>query len=519
MVGPKSNMRVYANGIPYTLSEKPLFEGGEGALFEMVDDPARLVKRYHSPPTAYRSAQVRAIMARAKKGLPTQGSAHHPYGPFALPLHVVYDDEAERMPVGCIIPYVTHALPLFVLFNPHDRKRAFPSWTFRNHLNLVATLIEQLNTLHQAEIIVGDLSHSNLLINEEGNPYWIDLDGAHVPAAAGFQPFRRQVFTSEYLPEIEPGKTPAPKEAHDIGILQQYDWYALGVISYQLLFTGNLPFTFQPNATRKARTQIDTFGSFETTLRSLFEQPSNRNYGAWQKAIAKLTLQGCQHHPQHEYVAQDGPCPWCTLERKYRMPWFGTLSPNMVGTASMVKLPIEPHELIPFKDQAKERLERILESIKAIDDFLHPQSPTREAFLNLRQWREQRRALSDRASRLLKDVQVDVDTVAWQHYVGITSMSELKVSGVGPKRHKSLKQNGIHTLQDWMERSDRQTTGLGSTLARRVQQALTDAHTMQLHRSHPTIKMILKLRFSRIYSDIEALEIDVKNLIFRVQKF
>ena len=510
-------MRVYANGTPYTLSESPVFEGGEGALHELKDQPTRLVKRYHSAPSAYRSAQIRAIMARAKKHLPTHGSAHHPYGPFALPLNVVYGDEAERRPVGCLIPYVTHAVPLYVLFNPHDRTRAFPTWTFRHQLNLVATLVDQLNTLHKAEIIVGDLSHSNLLVDQEGHPFWIDLDGAHVPAAAGFQPFRRQVFTSEYLPEIAADQALGLLDDRDTSTLQQFDWYALGVISYQLLFTGNLPFTFQPNAKRKARTQTEPFGAFETTLRSLFEQPSNRNYGAWMRVLEALSLQRCQDHRQHEYVAQDGPCPWCILERKHRVAWFGTLSPHMVGSALKVNLPSDVQELRPFIEQATERLERILKAIRALDDFLHLKPSALKALPNPRQWTNQRKTLSDRINKLLEDVQLDSDTVSWQHFLSITAMSELKVPGLGPKRQETLRQHGIHTLQDWMKRAEQHETGLGITLSNRISQALVHAHDMQLHRSNQTIKMLLKLRLSRILSDMEMLEKEVKDLIFKVQ--
>lgn len=510
-------MRVYANGTSYILSERPVFEGGEGTLHELIDHPTLLVKRYHSAPSAYRSAQIRAIMARTKKHLPTRASTHHPYGPFALPLDVVYGDETERRPVGCLIPYVTHAVPLYLLFNPHDRTRAFPTWTFRNQLNLVATLADQLNTLHKAEIIVGDLSHSNLLVNEEGQPFWIDLDGAHVPAAAGFQPFRRQVFTSEYLPEIALDQRSALLADRDSMALQQFDWYALGVISYQLLFTGNLPFTFQPNARRKERPQTDTFGAFETTLRSLFERPSNRNYGAWKKILVALTLQRCKDDPQHEYVAQDGQCPWCKLERKHRVAWFGTLSPHMVGSTTKTKLPSDAQELRPFIEQASERLERILKAIKALDDFLDRKPRDVHVPQHSLQWSKQHKTLADRIDKIMEDVQVDVDTVCWQHFLSITAMSELHVPGLGPKRHATLRQHGIHTLHDWKMRREHHETGLGITLSNRINQALVRAHNMHLHRSNQTIKMLLKLRFSRIHGDIEILEKEIIDLIVKVR--
>ena len=68
-----------------------------------------------------------------------------------------------------------------------------------------------------------------------------------------------------------------------------------------------------------------------------------------------------------------------------------------------------------------------------------------------------------------------------------------------------------------MKRAEQHETGLGITLSNRINQALVHAHDMQLHRSNQTIKMLLKLRLSRILSDMEMLEKEVKDLIFKVQ--
>ena len=189
----------------------------------------------------------------------------------------------------------------------------------------------------------------------------------------------------------------------------------------------------------------------------------------------------------------------------------------MVGSALKVNLPSDVQELRPFIEQATERLERILKAIRALDDFLHLEPSALNALPNPRQWTNQRKTLSDRINKLLEDVQLDSDTVSWQHFLSITAMSELKVPGLGPKRQETLRQHGIHTLQDWMKRAEQHETGLGITLSNRISQALVHAHDMQLHRSNQTIKMLIKLRLSRILSDMEMLEKEVKDLIFKVQ--
>lgn len=189
----------------------------------------------------------------------------------------------------------------------------------------------------------------------------------------------------------------------------------------------------------------------------------------------------------------------------------------MVGSALKVNLPSDVQELRPFFEQATERLERILKAIRALDDFLELKPRDVQVPQNSRWWSKHRQTLSDRRNKILEDVQFDVDAVCWQHYLSITPMSELPVSGLGPKRQETLRQHGIHTLQDWMKRAEQHETGLGITLSNRINQALVHAHDMQLHRSNQTIKMLLKLRLSRILSDMEMLEKEVKDLIFKVQ--
>ncbi len=142
--------------------------GGEGIVFEIVDD-SRVAKIYHRERlTANRIAKLQLMASRAvsQKGL-------------CWPEQLVYSSDK------CAVGYVTqraYGFPLqkSVFVKPLLLQR-FPVWQRKNLVNLCIAFLEHLQQLHTLNVLLGDINPLNVLVDGDGsNVFIVDVDSFQV---------------------------------------------------------------------------------------------------------------------------------------------------------------------------------------------------------------------------------------------------------------------------------------------------------------------------------------------------
>jgi len=134
------------------------------------------------------------------------------------------------------------------IFIPPLLKKKFPHWT-RLHLAIVArSILNTVKTLHEHNIILGDINPNNILIKDELNIYFIDTDSFQVegyPCSVGMIPYTRienhGKKYSEYL-----------RTKRD-------DIFAIMTLIFQILMPGKLPYSFSGGGSEKENMKPENF--------------------------------------------------------------------------------------------------------------------------------------------------------------------------------------------------------------------------------------------------------------------
>ena len=134
------------------------------------------------------------------------------------------------------------------IFIPPLLKKKFPHWT-RLHLATVAlSILETVKTLHEYNIILGDINPNNILIEDELNIYFIDTDSFQVedyPCPVGMIPYTRienhGKKYSEYL-----------RTKDD-------DIFAIMTLIFQILLPGKLPYSFSGGGSERENMKPENF--------------------------------------------------------------------------------------------------------------------------------------------------------------------------------------------------------------------------------------------------------------------
>lgn len=134
------------------------------------------------------------------------------------------------------------------IFIPPLLKKKFPHWT-RLHLAVVAlSILDTVKTLHEHNIILGDINPNNILIKDELNIYFIDTDSFQVegyPCSVGMTPYTKienhGKKYSEYL-----------RTKDD-------DIFAIMTLIFQILMPGKLPYSFSGGGSERENMKPENF--------------------------------------------------------------------------------------------------------------------------------------------------------------------------------------------------------------------------------------------------------------------
>ena len=205
---------------------------GEGANYRVVGDASILLKIFDVLPSP-RSVQKLELLTRY-----SPKPAHA-----AIPLETVVD-AASREVVGFVQPFFDRAVPLTRALDSAGRRLLGLSNSLALRVKLCRLLSEAMARLHAADLVMGDVSDSNFLIQRTwfGKPtmiYVIDCNSLQLTIRTnrGTEFFPSGVATEAYTaPEVQP--TDWSVSARTIFS----DSFGLAVACWLLLFNGSHPF-------------------------------------------------------------------------------------------------------------------------------------------------------------------------------------------------------------------------------------------------------------------------------------
>ena len=220
-----------ADHTPLVLNDE-LGRGGEAAVLAVGAEPGLVAKVYHKA-SFERVTKLQAMIASPPSD-PTAGQNHVS---ICWPQALIFDRSGTCL--GFLMPRVNFTVsePVFKLYNPKDRWRARPGFTWRYLLRTAVNISSAVEAIHAKGYVVGDLNESNLMVAETALVTLVDCDSMQVPQPGGNGFFRCPVGKPEY--------TPPELQGRDFSAVDRnatHDNFGLAVLIFHLLMEGIHPF-------------------------------------------------------------------------------------------------------------------------------------------------------------------------------------------------------------------------------------------------------------------------------------
>lgn len=309
--------------------------GGEGAVYEIASHPGKVAKIYANAVEPVRLEKLGALIKLDNAQL--QASS-------AWPQEVIAD--ANRKPVGFVMPAVTGGKPLHLIITPCDRLQHGARLSYSDLFAIAGNLARAVATFHHFGLVLADINFSNFLVLNDGTVRIIDCDSVQIGTK---KKFRSAVAMEEFIPPELQGKPIA-----DVTRTADHDNFGLAVLIFLLLVMGRHPCSGNggtPMGVAIAR-RMHPFGSrhsktcpfcvlgivpkeiMSEEMRHLFKEAfdgggffdwaGRPTAIAWERAIAatRKQLLVCKANPEHAYTAVAEDCPWCRLEKAGRPALF-----------------------------------------------------------------------------------------------------------------------------------------------------------------------------------------------------
>ena len=310
--------------------------GGEGAVYEIADNPALVAKIYHEPISDDKAEKLRQIVALKNEKL-LKLSAW-----VVETLHI----EPHGKIAGFLMPRLKSGTAIHELYTPKSRRQHFPEADWRFLIAAAANLARAFAVIHAHNHAVGDVNHGNVVIARDATVRLIDCDSYHLNAPE--KQFLCEVGVSTHTPPELQGQS-----LRDVARTANHDNFGLAVLIFQLLFMGRHPFSGsflgdgentlensikarrfaygegaasrqmkQPPGTLPLRAvSLRVAKLFEGAFMSIENRPTARE---WVEALEELSenLQNCEANNGHYYLKDLQKCAWCALEGKTGVLFF-----------------------------------------------------------------------------------------------------------------------------------------------------------------------------------------------------
>ncbi|MBN9501430.1 MAG: hypothetical protein BGO01_01275 [Armatimonadetes bacterium 55-13] len=316
----------------YRLGKK-IAEGGEGIVYR-VEGRDDIVAKIYREFDFTREAKLRGMVARATKRL---------HRVSAWPLSPLQGPDSKT--VGFIMQRLESWQPLHSVYQVKHRLDNYPNRTWAFLVRASRNLAVCVHDLHEADLVLGDVNESNVLVDDRAMVKIIDADSFQIEIDSRLYPCK--VGKSELLPPELLGAS-----FKDTRRTQEHDRFSLAILIFQTLVFGRHPFAGRPKKDEElpleaciqkgyyAYTQqrdvplgpppnID-IKFLPEDIRDLFERAfgsdSARRPSAneWFSALKGLEdqLKSCPENSSHKHWMGTGKCPWCEMEERGSFPVF-----------------------------------------------------------------------------------------------------------------------------------------------------------------------------------------------------
>jgi DNA-binding helix-hairpin-helix protein with protein kinase domain len=220
------------------LVEPPLGEGGQASVFALEGTTDTVVKLYHDEPSPEdeRRLEGMLVLHHPDQFLSEDGTGHPV---LAWPAELVRDGDDHVIGYTMRRVGAPEYVPLGTLFTPAQRRECFGGVSWRFLAGIAFNLAAVVDGLHGRGLALGDLSPTNVVVNQDGYLCFLDCDSIQFTHPVTGELFPCTYFTAHYAaPELQ-------RDEH-VPRTQQSDDFALAIVLCQLLLVGDHPFMGVP---------------------------------------------------------------------------------------------------------------------------------------------------------------------------------------------------------------------------------------------------------------------------------
>lgn len=142
------------HGRNITLGKK-IGTGGEGAVYEIVGVADFVAKIYHQPATQEKAAKLAAMAQLATPEILK----------FAAWPKATLHPNRSGSTYGLILPRIKESHEIHELYSPAHRKTRFPRADWRFLLRTARNCAAAFSTLHDHNIVIGDVNQGNVFVS------------------------------------------------------------------------------------------------------------------------------------------------------------------------------------------------------------------------------------------------------------------------------------------------------------------------------------------------------------------
>lgn len=306
-----------------------LGKGGEGAVYEVVGQPALVAKIYRADIPVERAEKLRAMSQLLTPELAALT---------AWPRDVLYG--AGDKVVGFLMPKIL-AHDVHEIYGPKSRQQILPQADWRLLVRTALNTSRAFSVVHAAGILVADVNHGGVMVSEDATVRLIDCDSFQF--TAGARTFLCEVGVEDFTPPELQGKA-----FRDVPRNANHDNFGLAVLIFRLLMLGRHPFAGKhlgkgDLSLGEAIARCKYAYSRERAVTQMVPPPASppvltagqEIVDLWEKAFSRLGMQPgqrptaqqwvfalqrletifakCPSHAGH-YFARGVHCPWCAIQ-------------------------------------------------------------------------------------------------------------------------------------------------------------------------------------------------------------
>jgi len=371
-------------GLDFTLDDSLLLGGGtEGAIYQVPGDDSLVIKIYRGKVDDEHANKLRVMVANP----PDDPMLHKGHASIAWPKDLVVWRENQEV-CGFVMGRLHDTHPISRFYDLGVRRARLPFFTYQSLCLLGSNLTSAVWALHEKGYVIGDVNEGNIVADNQALVTIVDTDSFQIREEGSGLVYRCTVYTPLYT----------PPEFQDVFFDQvsrtpEQDHFGMGVLLFQLLMEGQLPFACAFSNPGKAVDALEClkrgyfpyaapsngiipppgappYAMLHPALQKLFNQCFVDGYKCpalrptakdWHRTLRDIgrELIKCTSNVQHYYFNHLQKCPWCERARVLNagkkpgnwdpFPQPGTVSvPNRSHGRSGTQRPIATPSAPPF---------------------------------------------------------------------------------------------------------------------------------------------------------------------------